>query len=344
MPDERYDSMMQVRMMGIVLSAIMLLALSPTTPVEAQEVPTPVGWEMGLVYSDGASEDDPFQLEEGETSIRFWVRNDNLAGDIHVALGYDSSSDARLEGETHTTVGSGSNDTFTLKFIKPSSGLFDLWSIPAGTVYDFEIYGELTSVGPVPAGTVPAGIRPSQTIDGEVIVPKLYRWDVEIIEIEHSINAGTEFNLHVDLKNMGNTADSFTSASIEDDCPVLSVDDEPLQSMEGVSAQPGIVNTVTLIFDASSTHPTRKCEIEIQIRSTGVMNGGQGDPVNEDETDVQVEARPVGAQQDQDDANVGDDDSPQNQEQVTSDNFLMFPTIVTPMAILWAALMRAREE
>ena len=336
--------MMQVRMMGIVLSAIMLLALSPTTPVEAQEVPTPVGWEMGLVYSDGASEDDPFQLEEDETTIRFWVRNDNLAGDIHVAFDYDSSSSAFLEGETHTTVGSGSNDTFTLKFTKPSNGIFDLWSVPAGTVYDFEIYGELTSVGPVPAGTVPAAIRPSQTIDGEVIVPKLYRWDVEIIEIEHSINAGTEFNLHVDLKNMGNTADSFTSATIEDNCPVLTVDDEPLQSMEGVVKQMADVIEVTLVFDASSTHPTRKCEIEVQIKSTGVMNGGLGDSTNKDETDVQVEARPVGAQQDQNDASVGDDDGPENQEQVTSDNFLMFPTLVTPMAILWAALMRTREE
>jgi hypothetical protein len=344
MPDERYDSMMQVRMMGIVLSAIMLLALSPTTPVEAQEVPTPVGWEMGLVYSDGASEDDPFQLEEDETTIRFWVRNDNLAGDIHVAFDYDSSSSAFLEGETHTTVGSGSNDTFTLKFTKPSNGIFDLWSVPAGTVYDFEIYGELTSVGPVPAGTVPAAIRPSQTIEGEVIVPKLYRWDVEIIEIEHSINAGTEFNLHVDLKNMGNTADSFTSATIEDDCPVLTVDDEPLQSMEGVVKQMADVIQVTLVFDASSTHPTRKCEIEVQIKSTGVMNGGQGDSTNKDETDVQVEARPVGAQQDQNDASVGDDDGPENQEQVTSDNFLMFPTLVTSIAILLAALARTREE
>ena len=202
----------------------------------------------------------------------------------------------------------------------------------------------MSSVGPGPVGHAPAEIRPSQTIDGEVIVPKLYRWDVEIIEIEHSINAGTEFNLHVDLKNMGNTADSFTSATIEDDCPVLSVDDEPLQSMEGVSAQPGIVNTVTLIFDASSTHPTRKCEIEIQIKSTGVIDGGQGDSSNKDETDVQVEARPVGAQQDQDDASVGNDDGPDNQEQVTSDNFLMFPSLVTPMAIIWAALTRTREE
>ena len=106
---------MQVRMMGIVLSAIMLLALSPTTPVEAQEVPTPAGWEMGLVYEDGVSEDDPFTLEEDETSIRFWIRNDNLVGDIEISLDYDSSSDATLVGEESVTVGSGSNDTFSLK-------------------------------------------------------------------------------------------------------------------------------------------------------------------------------------------------------------------------------------
>ena len=70
----------------------------------------------------------------------------------------------------------------------------------------------------------------------------------------------------------------------------------------------------------------------------------QGEIESKYETDIEVEARPVGAQQDQDDASTDDDDGPQNQEQVTSDNFLMFPTLVTPMAILWAAFMRAREE
>ena len=101
---------------------------------------------------------------------------------------------------------------------------------------------------------------------------------------------------------------------------------------------------VTFVFDASSTHPTRICEIEITVRSAGAAGGGMGDTSNEGETEVEVEARPVGAQQDQDDASTDDEDGPQNQDQVTSDNFLMFPTMLTPMAILWAALMRAREE
>ena len=331
MHDDRDTIMMERRRMGVALCLITLLAFMPA-PATGQEAP--IGWEMGLIYEGGASEDDPFTLGETETTVRFWIRNDNLVGDIEITLDYDSSSDATLVGEESVTVGSGSNDTFTLKMKD-----IDVWNIAGGTTFDFEIEG-LASWGvtpfPVPIST--------QSIDGEIIVPKLYRWGVEIIEIEHSINAGTEFNLRVDLRNMGNTADSFTSATIEDDCPVLTVDDEPLQSMEGVVKQMADVIEVTLVFDASSTHPTRKCEIEVQIKSTGVMNGGQGDSTNKDETDVQVEARPVGAQQDQNDASVGDDDGPENQEQVTSDNFLMFPTLVTPMAILWAAFVRAREE
>ena len=320
--------------MGVILSAIALLALIPT-PVGAQDIPAPVGWEMGLVYDQGASDEDPFTLSEDDTSIRFWIRNDNLAGDIEIALEYDSSSDATLNGEESVTVGSGTNDTFTLTMSN-----IDVWNIAAGTTYDFEIDGQLTSWGVAP---IVAPVS-SQSVDGEVIVPLLHRWDVDIVEIQHPISAGTEFNLHIDFKNLGNTPDSFTGASVEDNCPVLTVDEEPLQAMEDVLTQPGIINTVTLVFDASSTHPTRKCEIEIEVKSTGVSNGGLGDTLNKDETDVQVEARPVGAQQDQDEASVDNDDGPQNQEQVTSDNFLPFPTLLTPMAILLAALVRARRE
>ena len=215
-----------------------------------------------------------------------------------------------------------------------------VWNIPAGTTYDFDIDGDLTSYLGAP---VVAPIS-SQSVEGDLVVPELHRWDVDIEDIGHPVNAGTEFNLHVNLKNAGNTADSISTFSLEDDCPVLTVDDGPLDTVQGQLTQPGIVNEVTLVFDASSTHPTRMCEIEITVRSAGVANGGLGDSMNSGEIDVEIEARPVGAQQDQDDASTVDDDGPQNQEQVTSDNFLVFPTLVTPMAILWAALMRAREE
>ena len=322
---------MQRAWVGVILCAVTLFSL-PHGSVSAQDIPTPVGWEMGLVYSDGASEDDPFQLEEGETSIRFWIRNDNLAGDIDVALDYDSSSDATLNGEETVTVGSASNDTFTLKFSN-----LDLWSVSAGTVYDFEINGQLTSWGLAP---VVAPVS-SQNIDGEVVVPELHRWQIEITEIEHKISAGTEFNLQVDFRNIGNTADKLQSVSIEDDCPVLSPDDEEFtDELTGTLTQPKESISSSIVFDASSTHPTRLCEIEVTVRSTGVANGGLGDSSNKGETVVNVEARPVGAQIDQDDADVGDDDGPQNQEQVTSDNFLVFPNLLAPIGIASAAWVR----
>jgi len=324
---------MQRAWMGVILCALAMFGL-PQSEVSAQEIPTPVGWEMGLVYADGASEDNPFTLEEGETTIRFWIRNDNLAGDIDVALDYDSSSSATLSGEETVTVGSASNDTFALKISN-----LDLWSIPSGTIYDFEIGGQLVSWGLAP---IVAPVS-SQNIDGEVIVPQLYRWEVDITEIEHTISAGTEFNLQVDIVNIGNTADKLQSVSIEDDCPVLNSDDE-FDGLTGTLTQPSESISTSIVFDASSTHPTRLCEIDITVRSTGVANGGLGDSSNKGETVVNVEARPVGAQVDQDEADVGDDDGPQNQDQVTRDNFLGFPSLLTPLAVASAAWFQSRRN
>ena len=325
---------MQRAWMGVILCVIAMIGL-PQGEVSAQEIPTPVGWEMGLVYADGASEDNPFILEEGETTIRFWIRNDNLAGDIDVALDYDSSSSATLSGEETVTVGSASNDTFSLKMSD-----LDLWSIPSGTTYDFEIEGQLVSWGLAP---IVAPVS-NQNIDGEVMVPELYRWEVDITEIEHTISAGTEFNLQVDLRNVGNTADKLQSVSIKDDCPVLSSDDDFGDGLTGTLTQPSESISTSIVFDASSTHPTRLCEIEVTARSSGVANGGLGDSSNKGETVVSVEARPVGAQVDQDEADVGDNDGPQNQDQVTRDNFLGLPSLFTPRAIASAAWVQSRRN
>ena len=325
---------MQRAWVGVILCVIAMIGL-PQGGVSAQEIPTPVGWEMGLVYADGASEDNPFILEEGETTIRFWIRNDNLAGDIDVALDYDSSSSATLSGEETVTVGSASNDTFSLKMSD-----LDLWNIPSGTTYDFEIEGQLVSWGLAP---IVAPVS-NQNIDGEVMVPELYRWEVDITEIEHTISAGTEFNLQVDLRNVGNTADKLQSVSIKDDCPVLSSDDDFGDGLTGTLTQPSESISTSIVFDASSTHPTRLCEIEVTARSSGVANGGLGDSSNKGETVVNVEARPVGAQVDQDEADVGDNDGPQNQDQVTRDNFLGFPSILTPLAIASAAWFQSRRN
>tara|TARA_A100001037_G_C15107741_1_gene617336 strand:- start:821 stop:1852 length:1032 start_codon:yes stop_codon:yes gene_type:complete len=343
MLDEWYAFIMERAWIGVILCTIVLFGL-PQSSVTAQDIPTPIGWEMGFVYADDATDGDPFPLEnDGENTIRFWIRNDNLVGDIEVSLTYEcdwQSDDGPCEvsGEETVTVGGGQNDTFSMKILDLTHE--EMYGTAAGTLLGFEISGELTSLGPAP---ILAPVS-SQNIEGDVIIPKLYRWEVNIVEIEHPISAGTEFTLEVGMKNLGNTADSYTSATIEDDCPVLTVDDEPLQELVGEIVQPSMEQVVDLVFDASSTHPTRLCEIEITVRSSGVASGGLGDSSNRDESVVNVEARPVGAQIDQDDANVGDDDGPQNQEQVTSDNFLIFPSLLTPLAMVSAALVHSRRK
>jgi hypothetical protein len=338
---------------------MMLFAFTPT-PTTAQNAP--VGWEMGFVYENGASEDNPFPLDETETDIRFWIRNDNLIGDIEISLEYsmDMIPDQQmtLSGEESVTVGSGSNDTFTLKI----AGI-DVWDIASGVIFELEIDGEMTSFQGVPLA-VPMS---SQSIDSEVIVPQLFAWEVDIQPVNHKVNAGSEFDLHFDLINKGNTPDSISSFTVEDNCPVLTSDedvdvkmaDTPQDSILGLVIYPdqvwqkdgagivrsyGLAISVTVVFDASSTHPTRICEIEITVHSAGVNNGGMGDASNKGELDIEVEARPVGGGQ-EDNGNSGtDDDGPQNQEEVTSENFLPTPAILTPLAILMAALMRAHEK
>ena len=329
-------AMMTSRGRGVALCVVALLSLcSMSVQAQGGDPNIPLGWEMGIDYeASGLQDGDPLVLEEDGTTIRFWIKN-NYLSNINVDLEYDwSGPQATHDGDESVSVSGGQNETFSVKM----TGV-DLWAIAAGTTYDFEIDGQLTSVGMVPILT-----PDSQNAEGEVVVPSLHRWNVEITEIEHPISAGTEFNLHFDLKNVGNMVDSFMDASVEDDCPVLTVDDEPLQSMEGVAAQPGTIHSVTLVFDASSTHPTRICEIEITVKSTGVNNGGLGDSTNKGELEINVKARPVGAQQDQDEANVGDDDGPQNQEQVTSNNFLPTPFLITPVSILLAALYPNRKK
>ena len=317
---------------GFALCAFALLVLIPAPSAAQPGVPEVIGWEMGIVYAEG-EEDSPFVLSEGETSVQFWIRNDNLAGDIVIDLEYQMDVTGDLEGPDSATVSSGRNDTFVLRMTAP-----DVWSTAAGTLYDFDVQGSLTTFAGIPV------LLPSnQMAEGQLVVPALHRWQVDLVDFGHPVSAGTEFNVEVELRNVGNSADAIRDFDLEDDCPVLTVEADELEALMGQFTEAGTMLQATLVYDASSTHPTRICEIELSVRSTRVYEGGAGDASNVDELEVEVEARPVGSQQDNDDASVGDDDGPQNQEEVTSDNFLAAPVLLTPLAIIAAALRRKRS-
>ncbi len=331
---------MQRSWMGVILCVVVMVGMLQN-PASAQtpENQAPIGWDIGLVYVDGASEDNPFILEEEGQSIQFWIRNDFLV-DIEVDLdfeGCDSSSEDSL-----VIVKSGSNDTFRMEF-----GL-DPWTIEAGNICVFEIRGYITTLGPVPIATY----NPNEEVEGELMVAELHRWDVMINDVDHTISAGTEFNLKIHFLNEGNAPDSVKSITIDDDCPVLTADTSPLEDVTNQVVASHLRTwandyngedvslSTTLVFDASSTHPTRICDIKVTARSSGVANGGLGASSNMDETEIEVKARPVGAQVDQDQANVGDGDEPEDPDTVTSENFLPVHISLAPIAIFSAAIFR----
>jgi hypothetical protein len=318
--------------LAFAICAFALLAWMPAPGTAQVDPPGVLGWEMGIVYAEGM-EDTPFTLDEDRTEVRFWVRNDNLVGDISLSMEYDTSVSGTLDGEENVDVASGRNETFTIRLTD-----VDVWNIAALTTFTLDVQATIDTF----AGA-PVLLPSSQSDEAELIVPPLHRWMVNLEEIEHPISAGTEFNVGITLLNNGNTADSIRSLDIVDDCPVMTSDTTTLDQVVGVSTAAGVALASVVVYDASSTHPSRICEIELTVRSDGVAEGGDGDVSNEDSIDVQVEARPVGSDQDNDEASVGDDDGPQNQQEVTSDNFLTLPGALAPLGLLLAALARARE-
>lgn len=315
---------------GIAFCALFLLAAMPLPAGAQADPPSVVGWELGVLDLESG---EATPLNEGSTTLRYWVRNDNIAGDVALDIEFDNSMGGSLDGEESISVGSGRNETFSVQFSD-----VDVWNIAAGSIGTWEVRGTLTSVGGIPA------VLPStQSDEGEVVVPALHRWMVTLDEIEHPVSAGTNFHVGITILNNGNTVDSIRSLDLNDDCPVLTADLAGVEDVVGTPTDMGVSYGRAVVYDASSTHPSRICEIELTVRSAGVAEGGEGDASNKDAIQVQVEARPVGAQQDHDDANVGDDDGPQNQREVTSDNFLLWPGAFAHLGLLAAALARARE-
>ncbi|MEE3083130.1 MAG: hypothetical protein VX320_03445 [Candidatus Thermoplasmatota archaeon] len=313
---------------GIVVALCAFgLFVSIPAPTEAQEVPEFIGWEMGFVIPEGESQ-QPFSLDG--TPIQFWIHNKNIIGDIEIALEYDGNQD--ISGPESATVSSGQNDTFTVSWDGADS---ELWTVPAGSTFSFTITGELTAWAVI---EVPLPIS-SDNIEGELIVPELHRWLVEFSDIEYTVNAGTENKIEVNLWNQGNTQDSISSYDLSDDCPLLTLEDDEMSAFVDEILQMGAKKSVNLNYDVSSTHPTRLCNIELNVRSTGVAEGGLGDTTNEGELNLDVEARPIGSPEDNDDGSTNTDDGPQNQKEVESDNFLFAPVLVTPVAMVLAALI-----
>jgi len=322
-----------------------LFAIVPA-PSAAQEVPEFIGWEMGFVIPDGG-EQMPYPMGEEDTSVEFWIKNNNIVGDIEIGLEYTDEN--WVGGPDSVTIPSGQNKTFSMTVFGQGE---ELWNIiatsVAGDTSPFEISGQLTAWSVI---TIPDSIPIStDSIEGELYVPDLHRWKVIIEDLGYPISAGTEGTLEVSLINDGNAIDSIQNYEMNDDCPLLTINSDGENSLDDILHKQtapgawlnsdlggGVSGIIT--YDASSTHPSRICEIDITVYSQGVADGSLGDSSNKDTLELNVEARAIGSQSDNDEASTGNDDGPQNQKEVESDNFLFAPVLMTPVAMVLAALI-----
>jgi|GEM_PF-803707 len=321
----------------LALFAMSLLAFAPASSVSASSHDTelPIGWEMGISYIDD-DEDKPFLLgEDGGVRVEFWVRNDNLVGEITVAISYDNELAGSVTGPEEVSVSSSSNDTF-------NADIKDVlvWEKDGNEIGVFEVRGELISWGSAPA------VLPSiQNVEANLKVPHLYRLSVEFEEIDHPVNAGTSITYTVGVSNIGNSNDSITDVTLSDDCPLLSHDDtygSPLDSLIGnqLRPEPNVEHSAELVFDISASHPGRICSIEITIVSNGADGGGLGDRTASDETQLSIEAGRIGSDQDNDDAGIGGDDGPNDPDEVVSSNFMPVASLLAPASIIAVAIAR----
>ena len=318
----------------LTLFALSLLAIAPAGPASAQP-DAPVGWEMGISYIDD-DEDKPFTLDEdGDVRVEFWVRNDNLVGEVTVAISYDNGLGGSVDGPEEVSVSSGSNETF-------DADIEDVmvWQKSGDSVGVFEIRGELVSWGSAPA------ILPSiQNVEANLKVPRLYRLSVELEDIDHPVNAGTSISYTMWVENLGNSDDSVADVTLTDNCPLLSYDDtygtlaERWQDVGGITSR----TSTNVDFDISSSHPGRICTIDITVVSSGADSGGLGDRIASDETELDIEAGHIGSAQDNNDAGIGGDDGPDDPDEVVSSNFMPLTSLLAPASILGAAIARRPE-
>jgi hypothetical protein len=154
----------------------------------------------------------------------------------------------------------------------------------------------------------------SQELDGDFSVPKIFDLRPSITLSEEQLFSGSSIELTAQILNNGNTKDAIKEASVQfRSCPHLTmVGVEELSNtvVEPTGAQNGKDTFVTLTLEASSSQPTRVCEVTLSLES-------EGDEASRSATfDVDVKA----SESEEDDSSSNDDDQDEDQAILTEES------------------------
>jgi hypothetical protein len=302
---------------SVSMSVLLLLLLPLLALIQSVDAQIPIGWNAGLSNPDNS----PFEFDsDGNLEFEFWVKNDYLVA-IEVSIEYNLPFDANSNGDETMTIEAGSNDSLILT-VTISDPL--TWS--GGQVDSFDIEVTLTSVGNVPQTSTD-----SRSIDGEIRMPNLYNLVVEVIDPAGPMNSGTSIEISLSVTNKGNTEDTISDVEIDDNCPLLSIEGGDSLSGKSLAKHGGTISHI-LVIEASTSHPDRKCTLDVSIRSNGDSDWAR-DGV---EVVVEVGSRATGE-------TPSDDNKEDDVGIIVQSNLPAPSALLTTLTLISAVLFRKRR-
>jgi len=290
------------------------------------------GWEIGFTNGENVTIDLD---DDGDASVNFWVHNEYQVS-IDVSFDFDEAFGATSEELDSTTIESGNNDSFTLEFSE-----VDVLKYRAEKRESFSITVSIQSYG-----GFPAAFEDDQTISGELTIPRIRGFEIKMAELGGAMNAGTDLNLDVEVKNIGNDMDLTSEPMFESKaCPQLEISnianldevsiDAPLEGQSGMK-------TISITLLAPLSHPSKNCDLKLELSSFGSINDGDNASPAYDEIDLEVRKPSITNENINDENSNSNSDS--NEGDKVSSNFTPgFQFTLTIMSILCATVLIRRK-
>ena len=234
----------------------------------------PGAWSVSI--SDENGEVQKITLsDKGGASIPILVENNGITS-ITVSLDCTSPFDAQVSCPGDVTVTAGENTT-----VYGVVSDVDVLNYAASTSELFEVTGAVIARQGVPIAI------PGETAsdDVQLEIPEVFNLEVRIDDPVGPMNAGADTILRVFVQNNGNIADRVSETDVSVDCTLITVGTQTSE-ITNKEIAPGATITANLVFEAALSHPSRSCDVDIQI----VSQGSDGSQTSTDSTRIEVQA------------------------------------------------------
>ena len=321
--------------MNLLLTIVLLISIFPL-PAMAQDGPD-TGWSIGWEEEFG---EGPWKLSEnGKLLLEFWAEN-NDPFPIEINLDFEAELNASIDMPETINIGAQSNTTTEIE-VENVTVLDHL----AGTLGDFAVIA--TRASPIDGGDVTVDPQNSR-LEGQIEIPRIADLQVELVDLGFTVTAGSTTTMEVILTNNGNMRDKVVSPTlIANGCPQLSLsgidnlDNLVVDSEHDGSKNPETITEITL--SPASSHPSKKCTIEIAV----VSDGGGGTSISTQEVEIKS------SESSENNGGTGDSNGDSNQSgtgdgddgsEITTGYVPFLSMYYTLMMILFAAFASRRQS